>query len=115
MIKSRSIKLRETLFMRTLILLFSLFFSYAGFAQEYYLFIGTYTSGASKGIYVYKFDAATGEATPVSIAETENPSFLAIAPGGKYLYSVNQNRGDKPSEVSAFSFDKNSGQLTFFK
>lgn len=113
LIKSRSIKLREILFMRTLFILLSLFFSYAGFSQEYYLFVGTYTSGASKGIYVYKFDATTAEATPVSIAETDNPSFLTIAPSGKYLYSVNQNRSDKPSEVSAFSFDKNSGQLTF--
>lgn len=91
--------------------------SVTGFSQQYYLFIGTYTEGAasqgSKGIYVYKFDAATGNATPVSTAMTDNPSYLAVAPGGKYLYAANETGGSKPGSVSAFSFDKATGKLTF--
>ncbi len=91
--------------------------SIAGFSQQYYLFIGTYTEGAasqsSKGIYVYKFDPATGNATPVSTVMTDNPSYLAIAPGGKYLYAANETGGTKPGAVSAFSFDKTTGALTF--
>ncbi|MGZ5134148.1 MAG: lactonase family protein [Flavitalea sp.] len=96
------------------IFLVCLFFSTTGmFAQEYFLFTGTYTNGASKGIYVYSFNAATGEAKPVSVLEgISNPSFLAISPSGKYLYAVSEISGGTPSEVSAFSFDKTTGQLT---
>jgi 6-phosphogluconolactonase len=62
---------------------------------------------------VYRFDAATGDATPVSTTMTDNPSYLAIAPGGRFVYSVNETNGAKPGGVSAFSFDKTTGKLTF--
>lgn len=104
--------------MRLPLLLSILLLSISGFAQKYYLFIGTYTegplsNGPSKGIYVYQFDAATGDATPVSTIAADNPSYLALAPDGKFLYCANETDGAKPGGVSAFSFDKNSGQLTF--
>ncbi|MHA4807689.1 lactonase family protein [Flavitalea flava] len=95
----------------TLVLLLSL----SGLAQKYYLFIGTYTntSGHSKGIYVYQFNAATGDFKPVSTAVTENPSYLALSPGGKSVYAVNETGGTNPGGVSAFSFDKTTGHLQF--
>ena len=95
-----------------------LLLSLAGFSQQYYLFVGTYTegpfkNGGSKGIYVYKFDGATGDLKPVSTLAADNPSYLALAPGGKFLYAVNETDGAKPGAVSAFSFDKKTGQLKF--
>ncbi|HET6254847.1 MAG TPA: lactonase family protein [Puia sp.] len=104
--------------MRLSILTLFLFLSFSCFSQQYYLFIGTYTEGmpssqGSKGIYVYRFNAATGDATPLSTVMTDNPSYLAIAPGGKFVYSVNETHGAKPGGVSAFSFDKTTGKLTF--
>jgi 6-phosphogluconolactonase len=104
--------------MRSILLAAALLFSFSGFAQQYYLFIGTYTEGAfkngdSKGIYIYKFDAATADLTPVSTMMTDNPSYLALAGGGKFLYAVNETDGNKPGSVSAFSFDKKTGRLTF--
>lgn len=104
--------------MRLTFLAFLLVLSLSGFSQQYYLFVGTYTEGSpasqgSKGIYVYRFDAATGEAAPVSTVMTDNPSYLAVAPGGKFVYSVNETHGDKGGAVSAFSFDKATGRLTF--
>ena len=104
--------------MRLSILTFFLFISFSAFSQKYYLFVGTYTEGSpssqgSQGIYVYRFDAATGDATPVSTTMTDNPSYLAIAPGGRFVYSVNETNGAKPGGVSAFSFDKTTGKLTF--
>jgi len=95
-----------------------LLLSLAGFSQQYYLFVGTYTEGSfkngdSKGIYVYKFDGATGGITPVSTLAAENPSYLALASGGKFLYAVGETDGARPGSVSAFSFDKKTGQLTF--
>jgi len=105
--------------MRLSLLLSILLLSLSGFAQKYYLFIGTYTTeggipgSPSKGIYVYQFDAATGDATPVSTMMTDNPSYLAVGSGGKYLYAANETEGAKPGGVSAFSFDKTTGQLKF--
>ncbi|HUB62791.1 MAG TPA: lactonase family protein [Puia sp.] len=104
--------------MRYYLLTLLLLLSFSGFSQQYYLFVGTYTEGSpasrgSKGIYVYRFDAATGDATPVSTAMTDNPSYLAIALGGRFVYSVNETHGTEPGGVSAFSFDKASGKLTF--
>ena len=98
-----------------LILLFSLSLcSLSGFAQKFNLFVGTYTKGnASKGIYVYQFDAATGDATLVSTAASASPSYLALAPGGKFLYAANEAEGNDSSGVSAFAFDKSTGQLRF--
>src|ERR1700759_5709234 len=98
--------------MRFLISTALLLLSLSGFSQQYYLFVGTYTEGAmaegSKGIYVYTFDAATGEAKPVSTIASPNPSYLAVAPGGKFVYAVGETHGANPGSVSAFSFDKTS-------
>lgn len=107
--------------MRLTFLIAFLLLSVTGFTQHYYLFVGTYTEGGaasganagSKGIYVYKFDAATGESTPVSTIAADNPSYLTLARGGKFLYSVNETNGAKPGSVSAFSFDRQAGKLTF--
>jgi 6-phosphogluconolactonase len=100
--------------MRSLFLTFILICSFAARAQQYYLFIGTYTDKtASKGIYVYRFDVSTGEAAPVSTAAAENPSYLALAPGGKFLYAVNETSGQNPGAVSAFAFDGSTGGLRF--
>ncbi len=57
--------------MRCTFLTALLLLSLAGFSQQYYLFVGTYTEGSfkngdSKGIYVYKFDGATGDMKPVA-------------------------------------------------
>jgi 6-phosphogluconolactonase len=92
-------------------LLICLFFYCSAMAQQQWLFIGTYTGTGSKGIYVYRFDAANGTAVPVSNIASENPSYLALSKDGDFLYSVTENGGDNPGSVSAFAFDKQTGQL----
>ncbi len=82
------------------------------FSQDYYLFVGTYTKGASLGIYVYKFNASNGDAQVIDSIASKNPSYLAISPTGKYVYAVNEN-GSVEGEVSAYTFDKANGKLTF--
>jgi len=84
-------------------------------AQQAILYVGTYTRGASKGIYAYRFDSSTGKATSIGlVGETPNPSFLATSPNGKFLYAVNeinQYQGEKAGSVSAFAIDRSSWQL----
>lgn len=89
-------------------------FSLTAFSQDYYLLTGTYTSGGSKGIYVYRFNTASGAIDSVNVAEgVNNPSFLDVAPNGEYVYAVNENGSKKNGELSAFRFDKNTGALNF--
>lgn len=100
--------------MRLLVTICISFCTLAISAQKYYLFAGTYTTGKSKGIYVFEFNSKTGEVQWVSNTDSSsNPSFLAVAPNGKYLYAVNETGRDQPGRVSAFSFDKSNGQLSF--
>jgi 6-phosphogluconolactonase len=99
--------------MRFISLLAALTISISSIAQDYYLFIGTYTSGKSKGIYVYQFNAASGHFKAISDIASVNPSYLAISPNGKNIYAVNETGNDKSGSVSAFAFDKSNGQLSF--
>jgi 6-phosphogluconolactonase len=84
---------------------------------KYFVYVGTYTEAGSesKGIYAYRFDSATGRLTPIGLAaETTNPSFLAVHPGGRFVYAVNEvsnYKGDKSGAVSAFAIDRATGKL----
>jgi len=84
---------------------------------EYIAYIGTYTEKSSKGIYAFRFDAATGKLTPLGLAaETVSPSYLAIHPNHQFLYAVNEVanfEGQKAGAVSAFSIDRDTSKLTF--
>ncbi len=82
----------------------------------FYLLIGTYTNSPSKseGIYVYKFNPNKGEASFISkAAGVANPSYLAISKNQKFVYSVNETHSDNGGDISAFSFDKQKGELHF--
>lgn len=80
------------------------------------VFVGTYTRGESKGIYVYRMDLASGKLTPAGVGpEIANPSFLAVHPSSRFLYAVNEVgnfAGEKSGAVSAFSIDRKTGRLT---
>jgi len=75
-----------------------------------YLLVGTYTSGTSIGIYVYRFDEETGTVEYISETPAVNPSYLAVSANGQYVYSVSEN-GKNDALVYAFSFDKKDGKL----
>jgi len=56
------------------------------------LFIGTYTSTGSRGIYALPFDPTTGAlGEPTLAAEAGNPTFLAFSPDKKFLYAVHNS------------------------
>ncbi len=81
-----------------------------------YVYFGTYTTPASgsKGIYVAKFNAATGElGDPELAAETASPSFLTLHPGGNFLYAVGESgsAGKPGGELSAFRIQNPGGRL----
>jgi 6-phosphogluconolactonase len=83
------------------------------------LLVGTYTSGGSKskGIYVLKFDRRNGGIAPHSVVDgVEEPSFLAIDEGRKFVYAVNETleyNGQKSGSVSSFALRPDTGSLAF--
>ena len=88
-------------------------------SREFLVYVGTYTGGTgrgSEGIYVFRFDGITGIASaPVLAAKSVNPSFLALHPGGKYLYAANEVSeftGKGGGAVGAFAIDRVTGKLT---
>lgn len=90
---------------------------HASDATQYLAYIGTYTApGKSRGIYVARFDAATGHlGAPELAAETARPSFLAIHPNRKFLYAIGEVAdvgGKKAGTVCAFKIDAATGKLT---
>lgn len=73
-------------------------------------YFGTYTGGKSQGIYVADFDPASGKlGEPRLAAKTEQPSFLALHPSGKFLYACNETdnfEGKKAGAITAFAINK---------
>lgn len=84
------------------------------FAQIMY--VGTYTGGDTKGIYAYRFDHRTGKLAPLGLmAETPDPTFLALDPAGKHLYAineVNEFQGKHTGSITAYAVDRSTGKLT---
>ncbi|WP_437922259.1 lactonase family protein [Sphingobacterium sp. LRF_L2] len=90
--------------MRTLSIFLCTFWTVFTSAQEVPLFIGTYTSNGSQGIYFYRFNPKNGEATLDASTATIDPSFLARSNDGNTLYAVNET-GDSTASLSSFTFD----------
>jgi len=84
----------------------------ASAAKTYRVYVGNYTAKtASKGIYQFLFDPATGQMSGLELAaETKDPSWVVVHPSGKYLYAVNEM--DQGSTISAFLIDRQTGRLT---
>jgi 6-phosphogluconolactonase len=91
----------------------------AEYHGKYLVYVGTYTEGGptSKGIYAYRYDAASGDLTSLGLAaETTNPSFVAVHPNHRFLYAVNEvpnYKGPNSGGVSTFAIDSATGKLTF--
>ena len=79
------------------------------------LYVGTYTSGKSEGIYRYKVLPESGKLNRSNSFKSVNPSFLTFDESMTYLYAVNEvgDYGGKASgAVSAFAIDRSTGSLT---
>jgi 6-phosphogluconolactonase len=90
-------------------------------AASDFVYVGTYTSTGSKGIYSYRFDAKTGQLTPIGVAaEQVNPSFLATDPHHRFLYAVTEMGNEKGAgsyktngSISSYTINPKTGALTF--
>ena len=84
--------------------------------KKLWVYVGTYTGDESKGIYLLELDLADGSLKSLGVAaETKNPSFVAIHPNQRLLYSVSEVSdldGVKTGGVAGFSIDQKTGKLT---
>ncbi|RAJ97785.1 6-phosphogluconolactonase [Larkinella arboricola] len=100
--------------MKKLVLLIALLMSSLAKAQspKEILYVGTYSTRGSEGIYVLEFDRASGSLKQLqTVSNAKSPSFLAIHPSGKYLYSVNEAAANSGG-VSSYSIEPKTGKLT---
>lgn len=77
------------------------------------LYVGTYTRTSSKGIYRIPM-SGTEFGEPELVAETRNPSYVAIHPNGRTVYSVceiGDHDGTPQGGVEAYERDVESGAL----
>ncbi len=75
-----------------------------------FVYVGTYTgAGKGEGIYVFRFEPESGTLIPTeTVMGAANPSFLAIDPTNRFVFSANES---EPGIVSAFHRDLTSGGL----
>ncbi|MFT3761119.1 MAG: lactonase family protein [Pseudoxanthomonas sp.] len=81
-------------------------------AAQYDLLVGSYTKTPEQGIYVYRFDGDRGrlQAAPARTVATGNPSWLAVSPDGRHVYSVNEFGDGDPDPVGRVSHLARDGQ-----
>lgn len=84
---------------------------------RYAIYVGTYTGGEGKGVFLFHMDPQTGTLTPRGTSGiVSNPSFLALHPSGRFLYAVSETGGfggRKTGSVAAFSLDPDTGGMKF--
>lgn len=84
--------------------------------NNYLMYVGTYTGHGSQGIYAYRFNSSTGKFTELGLAApSDQPSFLAVDPSGKFLYAINEiasYQGKPTGAATSFAINQRSGKLT---
>ncbi|HVF42955.1 MAG TPA: beta-propeller fold lactonase family protein, partial [Pyrinomonadaceae bacterium] len=79
-------------------------------ARELLMYVGTYTSGESEGIYLYRLSLADGSLRRAGVTRgVSNPSYLTLDRARRFLYSVEETEefeGEKSGAVSAFKVDR---------
>jgi 6-phosphogluconolactonase len=82
-----------------------------------YLYVGTYPDPAhpATGLYVLSLDPSSGDPRPAGMTPTPTPSWVALHPGGRYLYAMNEVpefAGRPGGGVSGFAIDPATGLLS---
>ena len=90
-------------------------------AETRFAYVGSYTREANPGlggdplgISVYSFERDGGKLSPIQTVASDNPSFLALHPGGPFLYAVNEIDDDNNlgvGSVESYLRNPTTGQL----
>ena len=84
-----------------------------------FVYFGTYTKHASRGIYVIRFDPESGSMSePVLAVAAKNPTWVSLDPSGQHLYATGELTIEPAPAgplggAAAYAIDRASGKLTF--
>lgn len=79
--------------------------------NDFDFYLGTYTDSGSKGIYKFTL---TDDGTIINkglVAETENPSFIALSNDKKYLIAINEVNNDGNGTVESYKIENHGLKL----
>ncbi|MBE8726724.1 lactonase family protein [Flavobacterium hungaricum] len=97
-----------------LFLYFLFLFTLTAFAQNTYVFLGSYNRDVNaESIQVFELDAKGNLNKITSVKNVINPSYLTIAPNGKYVYACTDTKTPNAGSVSSFEFNPEKKSLTF--
>ena len=86
-------------------------------AQELIVYVGTYTTGESVGIYLYRLNLVEGSLRRDGVTGgVNNPSYLTLDRARRMLYAVEETEefeGEKSGAVSSFALDGREGWPRF--
>ena len=86
------------------------------FADDKHIaYVGTYTNGASKGIYGLRVEGG-GKVTSLGLlADVPNPSFMATDDSHRFLYALSEKTAPKDATgmLSSYAIDPANGHLRF--
>jgi len=87
-----------------------------GSADRSIVYVGTFKREPSKGIYAWKFDAATGTTDSLGlVADTMRPTFVALHPTRQFLYAVSRPTATDRQNIGvvlAYAIDSKTAKLT---
>ncbi|MFT3740894.1 MAG: lactonase family protein [Breznakibacter sp.] len=76
------------------------------------LYVGTYTNGASQGIYLLKFDTITGQLKADTLVATlNNPSYLTVSANKKYVAAISED-DSRAARLFTFLINPVTGHLS---
>lgn len=94
-------------------LLLLLLLSVNTYAQNTYVFFGSYNENQVKeGIYVYRLDTVSGNLSKVTSVKIGNPSYLTATANG-FVYACTNTKTPNQGSVSAYKFNPEKKKLTF--
>jgi 6-phosphogluconolactonase len=82
------------------------------------VYCGTYTSKhghilgdeLGMGIHSFSFDSSSGALAPINFTASADPSFVAVSPDGRFVFSVNEIGGD--GGITSHEVDQATGALS---
>ncbi len=85
--------------------------------SAYLVYVGTYNMAKEKGIHAYRFDAASGQLTPLGLGSAAvHPTFVTPDRQGRFLYAVKEverHERRRSGSVRAYAINRRTGKLTF--
>jgi 6-phosphogluconolactonase len=84
-----------------------------GANDELFMLIGCMAEPSQPGMYVYRFNEASGKATLLhKVSQIANPTYMNFTKDGRYLYAASETQDGK-AKLYAYAFNNKTGNIRF--